>query len=222
MKKLYFFILSVLFTGTIFAQGQIMSFTIDPAAPSPTDPVKVYVNLQFSSGGCAVDNQAHNVTGSAITASALHCLGALAVICNTVDTFNLGPLAPGTYTFDFTLSSGFGGSPCSPGIVADDNDMVVFTVLASVGVSDIELSKQNLFIYPNPMTATATVKIASGLKLQNAELKIMDVTGRIVKTISSIQSNELTFDRGELSDGIYIYQLTENAKPIGYGKLVIE
>ena len=61
-------------------------------------------------------------------ASAQHCLGVLASICNITDTFVILPLSAGTYTFDLTLTSGFGGPPCNAGGSVDDNQNFQFTV----------------------------------------------------------------------------------------------
>ena len=70
----------------------------------------------------------------------------LTAICNTTDTFKLNPLAVGTYTFDLTLSSGFGGPPCTAGIVANDNDVITFNVVTSVAIEEQTTKKELLHI----------------------------------------------------------------------------
>lgn len=220
-KTIYTLIIGLLFSANVFAQGTIVGFTIDPPAPTTTDVVKVYVDLMFTSMGCAVDNQGHSTAGTNTTASALHCVGMLTAICNTIDTFNLGMLPAGLHTFSMTLSSGSGGPPCSPGIIPDDNDNTTFMVTTATGVADWQ-SSNTIKIFPNPTHNSATIQIDPTIKINNAELKIIDVMGRIVKTISSIQSNELTFDREKLSDGIYFYQLVQENEIISKGKLVVE
>ena len=113
MKKLYTFILGAAFTLNAFSQGQIIGFTVDPASPTTTDNVFVYVDVMFTSGGCDLDNQGSSTSGSSSTGYALHCVGMLTVICNAIDTFNLGMLPAGPHTFSMTLSSGSGGPPCT-------------------------------------------------------------------------------------------------------------
>jgi hypothetical protein len=66
----------------------------------------------------------------------------LSTICNTTDTFKLNPLAVGTYSFDLTLSSGFGSSPCTAGISPDDNDVFTFNVVTSVGIEEHTSNKE--------------------------------------------------------------------------------
>lgn len=221
MKKLYALIFGILFSANTFAQGTILGFTIDPPAPTTADIVKIYAAVQFTSMSCDVDNQGHSTAGSNTSAYAHHCVGMLTAICNTIDTFNLGMLPAGSHLFDLTLTSGSGGPPCTPGIVPDDQRNTTFTVTLATGIANYDLLN-NVSIFPNPINTTATIQINETLKIKNAELKIVDVMGRTVKTISSIQSNEFTFDRDKLSDGIYFYELVQNGEVIGKGKLMIE
>ncbi|CAN5446983.1 hypothetical protein BH10BAC1_BH10BAC1_06880 [soil metagenome] len=221
MKKLYTLFIAILFTGNSFAQGQIMSFIVSPASPTTTDFVKVYVTVQFGSGGCTVSNQGSGTTGSVSTGYALHCLGMLSMICATVDSFNLGYLPAGPHVFNFTLSSGFGGPPCSPGFAPDDIDSVNFVVAGPTGISSIANNKL-VSISPNPMHSSAIFKIDASIKLKNATLKIVDVTGRTVKIIEGIEINEIEINRNEINNGIYFYSLIEAEQVISKGKLVIE
>ena len=125
-------------------QGSIISLTISPTYPTNTDTVYVYAELEFASSSCPLDMKLYSISGNNIVASTQHCLGMLTAICNTTDTFKLNPLAVGTYTFDLTLSSGFGGPPCTAGIVPDDNDVITFNVVTSVGIEEQTTNKELL------------------------------------------------------------------------------
>ena len=125
-------------------QGSIISLTISPTYPTNIDTVYIYAELAFTSSSCPLDMKSHSVLGNNIVASTQHCLGMLTTICNTTDTFKLNPLAVGTYTFDLTLSSGFGGPPCTAGIVPDDNDVITFNVVTSVGIEEQTTKKELL------------------------------------------------------------------------------
>ena len=221
MQKLYVLIFGILFSANTFAQGTITGFTIDPPAPTTTDIVKVYASVLFTSMSCDLDNQGHSTTGSSTSGYAHHCVGMLTAMCNAIDTFNLGMLPAGSHVFDMTLTSGSGGPPCTPGVVPDDQRNITFTVTLATGIANYNLLN-NISIFPNPINTTATVRINETLKVKNAEMKIVDVMGRVVKTISSIQSNEFTFDRDKLSDGIYFYELMQGNEIIAKGKMVIE
>ncbi len=221
MKKTFLIIFLIFFTANIFAQGQIQSFTVDPPAPATSDFIKIYVGLQFSSGGCPLSNKGSSTAGSVSTGYSLHCLGMLSVMCNSIDTFDLGYLPVGPHVFKYTLSSGLGGPPCSPGFIPDDYDSVNFAVILPSGITE-QNNFVNVTIFPNPIKTTAIININSNLKLNHAELKITDIMGRSVKTINDIQANEILFDRDKLSNGIYFYQLIQGENILSNGKLVID
>ena len=144
MKKLLLilFCLPMIVFGQTF--GSISSFTISPVNPNNTDTIYIYSELLFCCSNCSLDMESHSVVGNNIEASTQHCLGMLSEICNTTDTFKLNPLAVGTYTFDLTLSSGFGSSPCTAGISPDDNDVFTFNVVTSVAIEEHTTNKELL------------------------------------------------------------------------------
>ena len=144
MKKLLLILLCLPMIGLGQMLGSISSLTISPVNPNNTDTVYIYAELLFTSSDCSLDMKSHSVLGNNIAASTQHCLGMLTTICNTTDTFKLNPLALGTYTFDLTLSSGFGGPPCTAGIVPDDNDVITFNVVTSVGIEEQTTKKELL------------------------------------------------------------------------------
>ena len=144
MKKLLLILLCLPMIGFGQIQGSIISLTISPTYPTNTDTVYVYAELVFASSSCPLDMKSHSVLGNNIVASTQHCLGMLTAMCNTTDTFKLNPLAVGTYIFDLTLSSGFGGPPCTAGIVPDDNDVITFNVVTSVGIEEHTTNKEIL------------------------------------------------------------------------------
>jgi len=76
-------------------------------------------------------------------------------------------------------------------------------------------------IYPNPFVKTAILEISSKDEIRNYELKIYDVMGQEVKTITDINESTITIDRGELTSGIYYYRLTNSKGIAGSGKLII-
>lgn len=129
----------------------------------------------------------------------MHCLGVATAICNTTDTFQIGQLAAGTYTFNFTLSSGFGPSGCSPGFVPDDNDQLQFTVSPSVGISD--RSGTDLAIYPNPSNG-----VFQFTRPLPAAAEVVDATGRV---LLSINQGTTSIDLTKLDAGTYLLRSKE-------------
>lgn len=176
-----------------FAQGTIQSITVSPENPTINDDVSIYVDVQFNSGDCAVDDQGLGLNGTDIAAYAHHCTGALTVICNTTDTFELGQLAAGAYTFDFTLTSGFGGPGCSPGFIPDDDDQLQFVVSTNVGIDELAISED--FVFPNPVEDVLNLR-----KSLSVPLTITNISGQ---TILKVPIGETRLDVSGLKPGLY-------------------
>ena len=197
MKTLIPIFLFSLLSVQLFGQGMITGMTVVPANPTEGDDIEIHVDLQFSSGDCQVDDQGLGTNGNSITAYAHHCVGMLTVICETTDTFELGQLGAGGYTFNMSLSSGFGGAGCSPGIVIDDSDQLQFIVSQSVGID--ESDRNDFLVFPNP--AEDVLNFTNSLT-ENAT--ITNVSGQIVKHIPAGARN---VDVHELEPGIYFLNL---------------
>ena len=92
---------------------------------------------------------------------------------------------------------------------------------STTGVAESE-NAGSVSVYPNPMNASAT--ISSDMK--NCSVKIIDVTGNQVRTISNVEQFPLTIERGSLASGVYMLELTPSAAETGNNierrKLVIE
>ena len=127
-----------------FGQGHIISLTVSPTYPTETDTVYIFAELSFSSSDCELLAKIDYMSANSITASTQHCLGMLSAICNTTDTFKFNPLTVGIYIFDLTLSSGFGGLPCTPGIIPDDYDTITFYVSSPSSIEEQATNKELL------------------------------------------------------------------------------
>ena len=73
-------------------------------------------------------------------------------------------------------------------------------------------------VFPNPASDDINFSFASEQK--RAELKLFDLTGREVKSIS-FSGKQVTLKRENLDSGIYIYRCVSENKPIGSGKIII-
>lgn len=156
MKQLSLITCILMMHTCCFAQGNIMAMHTDPAFPTSADDIRILVEIQFPSSSCDADYSGHSMVGSTIDASAHHCMGMLTAICNTTDTFQLGQLPAGNYTFNVTLSSGFGGPGCSPGIAPDDMDQFQFSVSEAVGIDAPRF--EHLSVFPNPTSDFVVVE----------------------------------------------------------------
>jgi len=87
----------------------------------------------------------------------------------------------------------------------------------------------SLLLYPNPMNLTTTITIPNA-KIENCELKIIDITGKIVRSISKNEIPQLpnfslspftfTLNRENLKAGLYFVEIKGDR--IYRGKLVVE
>ncbi len=77
-------------------------------------------------------------------------------------------------------------------------------------------------VFPNPFGSSATLRVSSSEKIDNARLSITDVFGREVYAHGSISSGIIPIERGDLPAGIYFYRLVNANKIICEGKLVVQ
>ena len=89
----------------------------------------------------------------------------------------------------------------------------------SVGIKDIESTKSNIIIYPNPFSTFTTITLNDLAKTNNVEIKMYNVLGEVVLSeMLSKQSN--TFETSQLPSGIYIYKIISNNNIIQSGRLI--
>ena len=72
----------------------------------------------------------------------------------------------------------------------------------------VNRNSTSAFIYPNPFSNSAIVKIITQEKIENAELKIYDILGNEVMSVSNINSSEIKIERTNLNSGIYFCKIT--------------
>lgn len=80
------------------------------------------------------------------------------------------------------------------------------------GASDISLANESfvqksILIYPNPTSKDLNLSFKNNLN--NANIKIISITGQIVLEKQNISGNDFNYDVSSLSSGIYIIQLTD-------------
>ena len=75
-------------------------------------------------------------------------------------------------------------------------------------------------IFPNPFNSETNI-IVDGLN-DKYDFEVMDVTGRLVKKISSLTANQFQLDRDGLSAGVYIYNISSSHKTVACGRIAIQ
>ena len=87
----------------------------------------------------------------------------------------------------------------------------------SVGIT--EMKNENFTIAPNPFTSQTTITFNAEQK--NTTIKLTDILGKEIKTIN-FTGRQLVIERGELKEGIYFVQTTDEQKHISNTKIVIQ
>lgn len=95
-------------------------------------------------------------------------------------------------------------------------DFLEFRLISSTN----ELSPIQLRVNPNPVGQSAIIKVAN--KDNSAGIfQLFDMQGKQVATYP-FSGNEFRLERGDLSSGMYLFEVTANGTSLGNGKLVIK
>lgn len=124
--------------------------------------------------------------------------------------FTANGLSPGMYTVNLTSTDN--GTP-----VASSSSTVYIRVIydESLGLSDKQLNN-SFNVVPNPTTGTIAIHMNS--QYDNAELTVMDITGK--PCMSGSVSQMKTIDLSTLTNGVYFVVMTQQGQLIGTQKVV--
>jgi hypothetical protein len=73
------------------------------------------------------------------------------------------------------------------------------------------LADTKLSIFPNPFTQTTTLQFTNTAN-EEFTLDVFDITGRVVFTMQKITGTQYTFNRNNLTEGIYLLKLKSSTK----------
>ncbi len=110
------------------------------------------------------------------------------------------------------------------GALTTDGMGFPFLAVGSIftGISEAANNVQ-VSIYPNPVKSSATVNLNFPVsKSDNISFNVYNVIGNKVKSMEQIGSQQFTFERGTLNNGVYFYELTQGAKVLKNGKIVVQ
>jgi hypothetical protein len=88
-------------------------------------------------------------------------------------------------------------------------------------VSESAVWSARMLIYPNPVTESATVEFENPSSSVHT-FRLFDLTGRSVRIINNIYESRFVIDRNGLTDGIYIYTLSNPNGIVAEGKLILK
>jgi len=101
------------------------------------------------------------------------------------------------------------------------------SVLQTIAIEEKKSLSERLKIFPNPFVPSKTTKVYFDGLAQQADIKILTISGKLIKTIHGLGGRMLSWDGkneagGEVSSGIYIVVATSSdGNQVALGKLAI-
>lgn len=99
-------------------------------------------------------------------------------------------------------------------------DDIYFKSQKALGIGQNRIENNGIKFYPNPFKGSAKIEIDNNIKLNDAELIVTDLYGKIVERMK-VKSNSINIDLGNRNSGLYFYQIKDNDKVIKSGKFVL-
>lgn len=107
-----------------------------------------------------------------------------------------------------------------PAVIKLPNGQYMMIFVGLPGTTDAQ--NKNLYdieIYPNPFSEKTIFRI--NYPLHNATLLVNNLFGQTIAQIENINQQEVTFNRGNISNGMYVVQLIQDDKVLLTKKLII-
>ena len=215
-------LLAILLKGTLVAQT-VNQISIFPPNPTENDTILVISDLSYR-GNCAFGlvYSYTDVTGSTVRIFPTYCGYWDTTLCNSVDTFKIGPFPNGDYDIRIQYHQ---GSICP--ISNFDATIHEVDTMLTVGGVTATLPEANpgflVKIYPNPANNHLFIHSAYFTERQTGQLKITNVFGQQVFQ-SKIAQNQLAINTAEWKEkGIYFISVfDEMGVLLDVQKIVIE
>jgi parallel beta-helix repeat protein len=90
---------------------------------------------------------------------------------------------------------------------------------ASAGIADIIAGQTDVVVFPNPFESATTISLSKALN--DATLKVYDLRGAAISTLKNLDGQQITLERGNLTSGIYVYEVTQAGQVMCHGKLAV-
>ncbi|WP_107039429.1 T9SS type A sorting domain-containing protein [Brumimicrobium mesophilum] len=214
--KTLLLILSVVFSLTGFAQGSV-SIEISPDNPTVLDNIYLKTDIYFNKSGYYVTD---NITwqGSNMVAHLYYNSGGLSSPTFLEDSISIGMLQEGTYSIiaKLMVNSSPSGDNDLQNFSFRDADTITFRVEETLGIVNegMDLNLINLYINPTNNLINFTLND----KTNSLNLEILDVSGKIIKTVQYSNQNfgefKNSIDISELKNGIYFCRFSNGKNQI--------
>jgi hypothetical protein len=78
------------------------------------------------------------------------------------------------------------------------------------GISNGNIEKKYLYIFPNPSNNLVNISIPDNMNLQDTQIYISDIAGKKVLSINNLSDHSITVNKNQLARGMYFVQLFES------------
>jgi PKD repeat protein len=111
-------------------------------------------------------------------------------------------------------------------IYFDYNEAVVTntalnTIDYTLSIGETPASNVSITLQPNPFNQYTNIRI-EGAGNDAVELNVYDLIGNVVKSEISNNSNVIRINRDNMATGMYLYEIRQNGKLLGQGKMIAE
>lgn len=215
MKKIYAFLFLMTVLLSARAQyGTINSMTIIPANPTTVDTVKLIADITVGYSSCWLMGSNFSIPSPGnYMVDAYYCMGMLAALCNSTDTFTFGVLPAGTNNIYMLLRSAqnAGPDPCTVFSPLDTDTVQVFISISTGITNDKTGNLQIVRVNGDGFVIKGLERIQG-----DKDFALYSIDGKIVyDKILSEGENKIN---PTLSPGIYFYRL-KAGRDFYYGKL---
>lgn len=200
----------------------VNSIRISPSEPTTLDTILVISDFSYY-GACeyGLVYEYSHTDDTSIYLAPTYCGYFLqdSVLCQSIDTFKVGPLTTGTYALNIEYHQ---GSVCP--ISGFDATIAEFdTSIIVVGTNKTTEHYQDLsilLVYPNPASKQVTIEIKNKQDLQNHRLLVRNVLGQDVYdaalNVSHVEINTINWH------GLYIVMILDGNSAVNYVMLMVE
>jgi hypothetical protein len=199
MKKLFLICFLGLFLSADCLGQWIQNLWTNPSILTTNTLIELIAEVDFPSGDCNDKTLIWTQNGNVISCHAMHCIGVATFICNDKDTFHIGTLPAGTYTFLFQADMGNGPSPCTPGIVPGPVDSLTFVVNQASSIGEIDESA--FILFPNPVKNFLQIRLKDASR---GSYKIVNSLGELVSE-SKLDGSTIEIEVVDLANGLYTF-----------------
>lgn len=164
--------------------------------------------LQLIVGQGTVTNAQGTCSNGVEPKEALTLYGTTTIPNDANVSFKINGSACGTTGTGWHISVSCGGNGSK--IVPFDENFIhelgeVFEPESHLHKDEISKKIDEIAIYPNP--ASNSINLVRGKNVEEYNLRITDIHGRLVKELSNIKTSKLELDLSEMSSGLYFFEM---------------